>query len=55
MDAIYIREAADSDLNDVLSVERLAFSQDDEAELVRNLLDLSKNLYTSRLIQKFVY
>ncbi len=34
---MYIREASDSDLNDVLSVERLAFGHDDEAELVRNL------------------
>ena len=35
---MYIREASDLDLNDVLSVERLAFGHDDEAELVRNLL-----------------
>jgi len=33
-----IREATDSDLNDVLLVERLAFGQDKEAELVRFLL-----------------
>ena len=37
MKTMYIREASDSDLNDVLSVERLAFGHDDEAELVRNL------------------
>ena len=36
---IIIREAMDSDLGDVLMVERLAFGEDDEAELVRNLLD----------------
>lgn len=35
---MYIREASDLDLKDVLNVERLAFGQDDEAELVRNLL-----------------
>ena len=33
-----IREALDSDLVDILFVERLAFGQDDEAELVKNLL-----------------
>ena len=33
-----IREASDSDLNDVLRVERLAFGREDEAELVRALL-----------------
>ena len=33
-----IREASDSDLNDVLTVERLAFGRDEEAELVRALL-----------------
>lgn len=38
MDTIYIREALDSDLDDVLAVGRLAFSKDDEAKLVRNLL-----------------
>ena len=36
---MYIREALDSDINDVLSVERLAFGRDEEAELVRNLLE----------------
>ena len=36
---MYIREALDSDLNDVLSVERLAFGHDNEAELVRDLLN----------------
>ena len=35
---IRIREAGDSDLNDVLCVERLAFGRDEEAELVRELL-----------------
>jgi putative acetyltransferase len=34
-----IAEASISDLQAVLSVERAAFGQDDEAELVRNLLD----------------
>ena len=34
-----IGEASNSDLQDILSVERAAFGQDDEAELVRNLLD----------------
>ncbi len=33
-----IREASDSDLNDVLRVERLAFGRDEEAELVSALL-----------------
>ena len=35
---IYIREAADSELNHVLCVERLAFGREEEAELVRELL-----------------
>ncbi len=35
---IRIREAGDSDLNDVLCVERMAFGRDEEAELVRELL-----------------
>jgi putative acetyltransferase len=35
---MYIREASDSDLNDVLFVERVAFGYDKEAELVRDLL-----------------
>ncbi len=34
-----IREALDSDLDDVVTVERLAFGEESEAELVRNLLD----------------
>lgn len=34
-----IREALDSDLNDVLFVEREAFGQNNEAELVRKLLE----------------
>ena len=33
-----IREALATDLNDVLSIERLAFGHDKEAELVRDLL-----------------
>ncbi len=36
---IYIREASNSDLEDVLFVERLAFGEEQEAELVRNLLN----------------
>jgi putative acetyltransferase len=36
---MYICEATDSDLNDVLFVERKAFGHDKEAELVRDLLD----------------
>ncbi len=36
---MHIREASMSDLQDVLLVERAAFGEDDEAELVRNLLD----------------
>jgi len=35
---VHIRETTDLDLNDVLLVERLAFGQDREAELVRVLL-----------------
>ena len=34
-----IREALDSDLTDVLSIERAAFGEEDEAELVQNLLN----------------
>jgi putative acetyltransferase len=34
-----IREASESDLDDVLNVERLAFGNDKEAGLVRGLLD----------------
>lgn len=36
---MYIREALNSDLGDVLSIERVAFGENEEAELVRNLLD----------------
>jgi len=36
---MYIREASNSERNDVLSVERAAFGSDCEAELVSNLLD----------------
>ena len=35
---MHIREASDSDLDDVLLVERAAFGEDEEAQLVRNLL-----------------
>lgn len=36
---MYIREALDSDINDVLFVERVAFGYDKEAKLVRSLLN----------------
>ncbi len=36
---LQIREAVETDLNDVLLIERLAFGHDKEAELVRDLLD----------------
>ncbi|MGK7896215.1 MAG: GNAT family N-acetyltransferase [Xenococcus sp. (in: cyanobacteria)] len=36
---MFIREATDLDLKDVLEVERLAFGRDEEAELVRDLLN----------------
>jgi len=36
---LQIREAVETDLNDVLLIERLAFGHDKEAELVRALLD----------------
>ncbi|MDJ1183249.1 GNAT family N-acetyltransferase [Roseofilum casamattae] len=36
---MYIREALESDLDDVLAIERSAFGQDEEAELVRDLLE----------------
>jgi len=36
---MFIREALDSDLNDVLAVETLAFGREDETELVRALLN----------------
>ena len=35
---MYIREVSDSDLDDVLFVERVAFGHDEEAELVKELL-----------------
>jgi len=35
---MFIRQALDSDIDDVLKVERAAFGQDEEAELVRDLL-----------------
>ena len=35
---MHIREASDSDLDDILSVERVAFGYDKEAQLVRDLL-----------------
>ena len=37
--SISIREAVESDLSDVLSIERAAFGEDEEAELVRQLLE----------------
>ena len=36
---MYIREAVESDLKDVLSIESAAFGHDKEAELVTTLLD----------------
>ena len=36
---MYIREAVETDLGDVLKVERLAFGEDAEANLVRDLLE----------------
>jgi len=36
---VHIRESSDSDLDDVLFVERAAFGNDTEAELVRELLN----------------
>ncbi|MGB7272968.1 MAG: N-acetyltransferase, partial [Geitlerinemataceae cyanobacterium] len=36
---MYIREALDSDLSDVLSIERAAFGKNEEAELVKDLLE----------------
>lgn len=36
---LYIREATESDLKDVLFIEREAFGRDEEAELVKELLD----------------
>ena len=38
MNAVDIRDALDSELDDVLAVERAAFGQDEEAELVKALL-----------------
>ena len=35
---IHVRETNDSDLNDILEVEKQAFGYDKEAELVRQLL-----------------
>ena len=50
---MHIREATDSDLNDVLLVERLAFGQNKEAELVSVLLrDPSAKPYLSLLALK---
>lgn len=50
---MHIREAKDSDLDDVLFVERLAFGHDQEAELVRDLLsDPSANPILSLLAWK---
>ncbi|MBE9042057.1 N-acetyltransferase [Oscillatoriales cyanobacterium LEGE 11467] len=36
---MHIRKALDSDLNDILSIERAAFGEETEAELVKNLLN----------------
>jgi putative acetyltransferase len=36
---LFIREAASSDLDDVLSVERAAFGSDEEANLVKDLVE----------------
>lgn len=50
---MYIREAKDSDIDDVLFVERLAFGHDHEAKLVRDLLgDPSANPILSLLAWK---
>lgn len=50
---IHIREASHSDLQDVLFVERLAFGEEEEAELVKNLLnDPSANPVLSLLAFK---
>ena len=38
-DKMHIRAASPSDLNDVLRVERAAFGRDEEAELVRELME----------------
>ena len=35
---MYIREAKNSDFNDILLIERAAFNSNEEAELVRNIL-----------------
>jgi len=35
---LHIRDAVETDLNDVLLIERIAFGYDKEAELVRDLL-----------------
>lgn len=47
---MFIREAQDSDLDDVLAVERAAFNSDEEANLVRDLLgDATARPYLSLL------
>ena len=48
MGKILIREAVETDLNDVLSIERFAFGYSKEADLVRDLLNDSsaKPLYS---------
>lgn len=48
MGDILIREAVGADLNEVLSIERLAFGYDKEADLVRDLLNdkSAKPLYS---------
>jgi predicted N-acetyltransferase YhbS len=44
---LQIREAVETDLNDVLQIERLAFGYEKEADLVRGLL--SVYMYNYRL------
>ena len=36
---MHVQEAAETNLNDVLLIERLAFGHDKEAKLVKDLLD----------------
>lgn len=50
---LHLREAVETDLNDVLLIERLAFGHDKEAKLVRDLLyDLSAKPVLSLLAVK---
>ncbi len=50
MDRILIREAVETDLNNVLLIERLAFGYDKEADLVRDLL----NDYSAKPLYSFL-